>query len=256
MTAFGDAAKYYDLLYADKYYGAESGFVRGVIERHTAGARTVLDLGCGSGRHAVEFAKSGMSVTGVDASSGMIAQARHRLADLPAELRERIVLVEGDVATYSTARANDAVVSLFHVVNYQTTDEALAGFFRAASRALRANGVFVFDFWYGSAVLAQGPERREKRVETDDVVIQRIAEPVLLLDRNIVEVHYTLNVRNRRSGHVESVREVHTMRYLFVPEIERFAAAAGMEIVECGEWPTGKPLSDRSWSGYAVARAQ
>lgn len=254
MTAFGGAAKYYDLLYADKDYAGECRFVGDVIERHAATVCTVLDLGCGSARHAVEFVKSGMCVTAVDISEGMIALAKDRARDLPGELRERLTLVQDDVATYSATQAYDAVVSLFHVANYQTTDEALAGFFRAARRALSASGVFVFDFWYGPAVLAQGPERREKCVESADLVIQRIAEPVLRPDRNIVEVHYTLNVRDRRSGNTENVREVHTMRYLFLPEIERFAAAAGLKIVESGEWLTGKPLSDRSWSGYAAAR--
>jgi SAM-dependent methyltransferase len=256
MTAFGDAAKYYDLLYADKDYAGECRFVRSVIKRHVERARTMLDLGCGSARHAVEFAKSGMSITGVDSSSGMIAQARNRLRNVPAEIRERITLAQDDVAIYRALQAYDAVVSLFHVVNYQTTDEALAGIFRAARRALRANGVFVFDFWYGSAVLAQGPERREKRVESDDLVIHRIAEPVLHKDRDIVEVHYTLNVRDRQSGRTETVREIHTMRYLFLPKIERVAAAAGLKIAESGEWLTGKPLSERCWSGYAAVRVE
>lgn len=254
MTAFGGAAKYYDLLYADKDTAAECRFVRAVIDRHAPGVRNVLDLGCGSGRHAVEFAKAGMRVTGVDSSEGMIALAKDRLRQLPDELRDRIALVQDDVAMYVPPQAYDAVVSLFHVANYQTTDEALTGFFRVARRALSASGVFVFDFWYGPAVLAQGPERREKRVESERLIVERIAKPVLHAERNIVEVHYAINARDRQGGGTEDIREVHTMRYLFLPEIERFAAAAGLKIVEHGEWLTGKPLSDASWSGYAAAR--
>nr|HMS57161.1 methyltransferase domain-containing protein [Fimbriimonadaceae bacterium] len=36
----------------------------------------LLDMGCGTGRHAIEFAKRGFKVTGVDLSEGMLAVAR------------------------------------------------------------------------------------------------------------------------------------------------------------------------------------
>ena len=43
----------------------------------TPGA-AILDIGCGTGRHAVELARLGYRVTGVDISAGMLAQARKR----------------------------------------------------------------------------------------------------------------------------------------------------------------------------------
>ncbi len=39
---------------------------------------SILDMGCGTGRHAVELAKRGYQVTGVDISAGMLAQARKK----------------------------------------------------------------------------------------------------------------------------------------------------------------------------------
>ncbi len=55
-----------------------------------AGGATVLDAGCGTGRVAIELARRGMTVTGVDADADMLATARAkapldwRLADLAA----------------------------------------------------------------------------------------------------------------------------------------------------------------------------
>jgi SAM-dependent methyltransferase len=255
MTAFGGSAKYYDLLYADKDYVAECAFVRGVIERHAPGAEALLDFGCGSARHAIEFAKAGMRVTGIDNSGGMIALAHERISSLAPDLRDRMTLVKGDIATYSAPQTYDVVVALFHVVNYQTTNELLSGTFQAARGAMGAHGLFVFDFWYGPAVLTQLPERRVKRLEHEGLSLTRIAEPVLHGNRNIVEVQYTFSARGS-SGRTDDVREVHAMRYLFLPEIKHFAAEAGLEIVEHGEWLTGAPLSDRVWSGYAAARVR
>jgi SAM-dependent methyltransferase len=202
----------------------------------------------------VEFAKAGLRVTGVDISDGMIARAQDRLCEQPAEIRQRIDLMTGDVAHYRSAQVFDAVVSLFHVVDYQTTDEALAGIFATARRALGDHGVFVFDFWHGPAVLAQRPQRRQKRVESSDLTVTRIAEPVLHACRNIVAVQYTLTVENG-DGKVEEIRECHAMRYLFPAEIEQFAAAAGFDIVESGAW-LGGPPSEFTWSAYAAARSR
>lgn len=256
MTAFGGSAKYYDLFYADKDTAAECAFVRKVIERHAPGARSLLDLGCGSGRHAAEFAKAGFAVTGVDISDGMLALARERVWKLPPDVRGRIDLAQSDVTSYMASRRYDAVVSLFHVIDYQVTDEAVLGLFRTARQALDPRGLFVFDFWYGPAVEAQRPERREKHVENDTWSVDRVASPVLHAERRVVDVHYTLTACDRRNGAGEDVSEVHAMRYFFRPELERFAGDAGFDIVEWGEWLTGKPPAANAWSCYAAARAR
>src|SRR5262249_11978423 len=102
MRVFGESySEYYDLFYADKDYATEVAFVRDIIQRHKPNARSILDLGCGSARHAVEFARAGLMVTGVDRSGGMIARAKDRIESLPYELRTKVTVSEGDVARYS-----------------------------------------------------------------------------------------------------------------------------------------------------------
>ena len=154
MSVFGeDYSEYYDLFYADKDYAAEAAFVRDIIQRYKPSARSMLDLGCGSARHAVEFARAGFMVTGVERSGDMIARAKDRIGRLSRDLRSQLTLVEGDATNYTPTTKYDAVVSLFHVVSYQTSNDALAGIFRCARLALAAGGLFVFDFWYGPTVL-------------------------------------------------------------------------------------------------------
>ena len=60
---------------------------------------------------------------------------------------------------------------------------------------------------------------------------------------------------DKRTGGAEQHEETHSMRYLFLPEIELIAAQSGFEVIETGEWLTGKPLHEHSWSGYVAARA-
>ena len=133
MSVFGENySDYYDLFYADKDYPAEAAFVRDIIQRHKPGAWSMLDLGCGSGRHAIEFVRGGLMVTGVERSSDMIAQAKDRIRRLSPDLCNQLTLLEGDATNYTPITKYDAVVSLFHVVSYQTSNDALAGIFRCA----------------------------------------------------------------------------------------------------------------------------
>ena len=75
------------------------------------------------------------------------------------------------------------------------------------------------------------------------------------LNRNVVDVKFTVIAIDQRTGRVEQHTEVRSMRYLFVPEIEFIAAQTGFEVFEAGEWLTGIQLHEHSWSGYVVARA-
>jgi hypothetical protein len=95
---------------------------------------------------------------------------------------------------------------------------------------------------------------RVKRVHCADVHVTRIAEPHHHVNRNLVEVKYTLVAVDQRTSRAVESTELHSMRYLFLPEIEQFAGQAGFEVVETGEWFSRRSLSSRSWSGYVVAR--
>lgn len=256
MSVFGEGyAGYYDLFYADKDYAAETAFVRNIIQRHKPSARSILDLGCGSARHAIEFARAGLTVTGVERSGGMIAHAKDRIGRLFPDLHSQLTLVEGDATNYIPTTKYDAVVSLFHVVSYQTSNDALAGIFHCARLALSAGGLFVFDFWHGPAVLTKQPTIRVRRFSAPNVRLTRIAEPEHEFNRNVVNVKYTTITVDQQNRSQEIV-EVHPMRYFFLPELEMVASQHDFEIAEVGGWLTGGTLDEHQWSGYAAVRAR
>ena len=91
MSVFGgDYSAYYDLFYADKDYAAEAAFVRDVIRRHRPNASSVIEFGCGSARHAVEFARAGFTVTGFDRSAAMVERGQSRIAALDPDYVPRL----------------------------------------------------------------------------------------------------------------------------------------------------------------------
>jgi len=255
VSIFRRYADYYDLIHRDKDYAGESAFVRQSVRAHAPAARSVLDLGCGTARHAREWVRRGWRVLAVDRSAHRIRRARVERARLPARLRQHLRLAPGDVCRFDPGETFDAVLALFHVVNYQTTNAGLRRLFRTARAALRPGGVFLFDFWNGPAVRATPPEIRVKRVESRALRVMRLAEPVHDPKRHCVNVKFSVYVSRRPHGRTEQFTETHAVRYLFLPEIRRLASETNFRLTEAGEWLTRKPLSDGSWLGYAVLRA-
>ncbi|MCK4831249.1 MAG: class I SAM-dependent methyltransferase, partial [Anaerolineales bacterium] len=58
---------------------AEVDFIERVIGRHRS--RRILDVGCGTGRHALELARRGHQVVGIDLSEEMLAKGRVAAAE-------------------------------------------------------------------------------------------------------------------------------------------------------------------------------
>jgi glycine/sarcosine N-methyltransferase len=80
--AFDDYDRFVDW---DKRLSREAPLFRGLFDEH--GVRTVVDLGCGTGRHAVLFASWGLHVTGVDPDPEMLARAREHARERGVEPR-------------------------------------------------------------------------------------------------------------------------------------------------------------------------
>ncbi len=251
MTRVFDAyAAYYDLLYQDKVYVDEAQFVRDLLNKHGVEAGHILELGCGTGKHAEHLARLGYGVHGVDMSPAMVESAN---ASKPANLAERLEFAVGDVRDVRVGKPFDAVISLFHVASYQTTNADLSAMFQTAAAHLGPDGVFLFDCWYGPAVLTDRPVVRIKRMYNDAVEVLRIAEPVMHPNENIVDVNYTVQVTQKGKEGVSEVREKHRMRYLFAPEVELLLGQTGMRLVEQVEWLSGKPTGFESWAATFVA---
>jgi SAM-dependent methyltransferase len=249
---FAHYARYYDLLYENKEYQAETEFVHGQLGKMAAPGKDLLELGCGTGRHALAFTALGWKVTGVDLSPGMVQQAQARAKQTPARLRPNFAV--GDMTSLRLGRRYDAVVSLFHVMGYQTTNRQLAAACQTAASHLQPGGVFFFDYWFGPAVLTTPPSVRVKRFEDDLLLVTRVSEPRLEPAHNVVNVDIDVLVENKRTHRLDRIKEQHRVRYFFVPELEYMLAAAGLEVIGHGRWMTEQPLDSQSWYGWMAAR--
>lgn len=79
-----------------------------ISELGLAKGDSVLDIGCGTGRHSIELARRGYKVTGVDQSDGMLAEARKAAGAAHAE----VTFVQSDAARFVSDAKFDAAICL------------------------------------------------------------------------------------------------------------------------------------------------
>lgn len=160
-----------------------------------------------------------------------------------------------DIQEYEPRKTYDAVISLFHVMSYQNSNQDIMAAFQAARRALDQGGIFLFDVWYGPGVLSDKPAVRVKEIEDDHNKLVRVARPVMHDKENVVEVCYEVFVINKGTGVTKVIEEVHDMRYFFRPELEFYLGKSGFELIENIDCQTLSETSYSSWTSYFIARA-
>lgn len=254
-TVFNDYARYYDLLYRDKDYKAEAEYVTNLIRRFHPSARSILELGSGTGIHAGLLTEKGFNVHGIERSPEMLVRSQ-TLAEKMKPEQGQLIFSPGDIRDIRLNKRFDAVIALFHVISYQTTNEDVLSTLKTASHHLKPGGIFIFDVWYGPAVLTQHPEVRIKRMSDEKIEVTRLAEPVLHPNKNRVDVNYHVFVRDRATNAVIELKETHAMRYFFKPEIEQFAALAEIQFLHAEEWLSEKEIGCHTWGVCFVMRKE
>jgi len=253
-AVFADYARYYDLLYRDKDYAAEAEYVACLIRKFHPAAQSILELGSGTGKHACLLVDQGYRVHGIERSPEMLARSQ-LLAENKNVGDGQLTFAAGDIREVRLNKCFDVVIPLFHVISYQTTNEDVAAAFKTARHHLKSGGIFIFDVWYGPAVLTQRPEVRSKRIVDENIEITRLAEPVLHPNENLVDVHYHVFVRDLATQAVSELKETHIMRYFFKPEIDGWASLSGFTVKNFEEWLTAKPIGTDTWSACFCLQA-
>ena len=249
-TVFDAYSRYYDILYRDKDYVTEVEYISSLLTQYllkTAeeAGRELLEFGSGTGKHGCLLAEKGYMVTGIERSAEMVAMA---------QTTQGFTCQQGDICKVQLGRKFDAVLSLFHVISYQVSNEALRAVFARAADHLNAGGLFIFDVWYSPAVYAQRPEVRVKRIADSAVEITRIAEPTIYPNENRVDVKYTIFERNISTGAYLTFTENHPMRHFSLPELDLLAKVNGFECLSAEAFLTGDEPSEDTWGVCLVLR--
>lgn len=249
---FETYAKYYDLLYRDKDYEAECAFIREAFSRYAQSSIvSVLDVGCGTGGHAIPLARAGYQVSGVDLSSEMLGQARRKSEDAGLQ----ISFQAQDMRRLSLQRRYDAAICMFASLGYVTATKEVIQALTSIRSHVRQGGLFVCDFWNGIAVLRILPSERLKIVEAAPWRLIRFVRPELVARRHICRNNYQL-LALKQGRLVDEVAESHEMRFFFPEEIVHFLEEADFQTLEICSFPDRNDGVDESaWNIAVIARA-
>lgn len=244
-SVFNAYSYYYDLLYDDKDYIKETEYIKSILKSNNIIKGNLLEFGSGTGKHGCLLARNGYTVHGIERSAEMVSQA---------QATPGFSCEKGDISVIKMNRSYDAILSLFHVISYQTTNTELQAVFINAAAHLNTGGLFVFDFWYSPAVLTQRPVVRIKRIKDSQVEITRIAEPKIYPNKNCVDVNYTIFVKDLVNDKIHTFQEVHPMRHFSLPEIDILSGEYGFERVKAEEFMTSNAPSEKTWGVCVILR--
>jgi len=247
---FEKYALYYDLLYQDKDYLKETNYILSLIKKYQPETRKILEFGAGSGIHGRILANAGLQISGIERSQEMIDLGL--CSNQAKDQNTNFSCTQGDCTKTILGDDFDAVISIFHVLSYQTSDEKVIAMLKNAHRQMNQGGIFIFDYWYAPAVWHVGPTLRVKRVSNNQLAITRIAEPEYFREQNIVQVNYQTFVEDLKSSHISEIKETHEMRAFETDEIEKFAYQTGFTLLHSEEWVTGHTSSKETWGVCTV----
>lgn len=192
------------------------------------GARSVADLGCGTGTFACLLTERGMEVVGVDPAAASLDVARAKPG------ADRVRWVHGD-AHDLPGEAFDLVTMTGNVAQVFLTEDDLVGTLRAARQALRPGGWVVFEVRDPAREAWRSWNRAASLRRTDVPDIGVVESWVDLLEVALPLVSFRWSYRFERSGEV--LTSDSTLRFRSRGEVARCVEASGLVVEEIRDAP-------------------
>ena len=209
--------------------------------------KTILDFGCGTGRHASLLVDKGYKVHGVDKSIQMLNIAK-KLS------KKKLSFSSSNTDGLKIKKKFDAIISIFHVMSYQIKNIELIKTFKIIKKHLVDGGVFIFDFWYGPAILTDLPINSFKKFKNNYIKISRFGKPKLNFQKNTVDMNYSIFIENNNSKKLIKNKEIHRIRFFFDKELELICKKFNFKIQAKYEWMSSKKPNLKSRSVVWVVK--
>jgi len=219
----------------------------------------VLELGCGTGRITLAVAEAGYRIVGLDISERMLERAVEKRAEIRREARERVHLVQGDMAEFDLGEKFRTVVIPFRPFQHLLETEQHMGCLNSVRKHLAADGRLIMDFFqtdpermHDPIFLHESPLVEYDLPDRRHVALsERIAAFHRALQRNDVEMIFQVT---HPDGKQERLVMAWTLRYFFRYEVEHLLARCGFRLEALYGNFDGSLINDASPEMIFVAR--
>lgn len=202
LAMFTRSARFYDRLYAFKDYSAAADELHQLVQARRPGARSLLDVGCGTGRH-LGALQHRYDVAGVDLDANLLALARDRLPTAP--------LHQGDMAVFDLGRRFDVVTCLFSSIAYVRTLENMRRAIARMAAHLEPGGLLLVEPWFSRETYWTNTITAN-HVDDPDLKISWMYVSELRDEVSYLDIHYLVGTPDG----VHTFSEVHQLG-LFTP---------------------------------------
>ncbi len=241
MGIYSTIAPWYDQLFPVSE--EQAGFLLDLFAE--AGVRSVLDAGCGTGRHLEIFARAGLTIAGLEPEAEMAAAARLRLNALGYDETKaplRVIGLEETAGAF--AETFDAVVCLGNTIAHLTEPSLLRAGLAALAGALRPGGLLVTQTVNFDHVLAESWSPFQDRLIADDDLGELCFSRAYDFGRAPESLGFELALKGKGLHHSETL----TLKPYTIAEQREALRSCGLQAQsDCGAW-SGAP-----WSSAAPA---
>ena len=191
----------------------------------------LLEVGAGSGRLTIPFARAGYSVVAVDISASMLSILKSRLAHEVEDVRKRVEIVEADAEALKLGNKHELIIVPFFTFNYFITKQAQKTALKRLTQHLTDSGTILLDVFI--------PFSRIKECSPEPVLRVDMVEAETgnkIRGWNVYSMELKQQIECRRhifevaepNGTVTRKEFVTKRRYTFRPELEQLFSDNGL----------------------------
>jgi SAM-dependent methyltransferase len=219
---YSELARVYHEMYGSIFnYDQEFRFYDRLLKKY--GCRSVLEIGCGSGRLSSRLRRAGYRYTGLDFSAEMLRIARRE--------NPGTRFIRGDMRSFSLGRRVDCILITGRSFSHLITNEDILSTLKSVQAALKKHGVLIFDCFRADEMIRTFRRESIQDVECGDTLYRRLNRTSLNLGTGWTfnwEAEYHIRKKGRRE---RIVKDQTVLRAFTEDELVLFLRLGGFEFL-------------------------
>ena len=253
---YWECAPFYEALYREKVFSGdgaaqECDVIEKILLKHGGAVSSVIDMGCGTGVHAIELANRGYEVLAADYAEGMLGIAKGR----PRNKEANISFLRANMREYVPPKRYDALICMTNAFLCNYKDEHVDAALRCFAASLRSGGVLLIEATSYGAMIANGifPFTYVNRAIVDSREVVEISENEPDEENRVLREQNTYFIANGK-GSFERHDSENRLRMISISRLKQRLSKAGFSVLELIDAETLKTAAEDTSEYFIVCQ--